>query len=205
MSDSRVEPIVALYAALAKAQGEFEPIIKNRSVTIKTKPKDGQPGGSYNFRYADLEEVLSKTRPALSKYGLAIFQLVTEEEVATSESRTVSRTVLRTVLTHSDGGKIEAVLALNRAGDDIKTFGASVSYLRRYQITPMLGVAADDDADEDGEGAGDIHIEEHADMKDAKNISALTRIMNQLSSEDKRKYSAYFNVRQRELQEGAQS
>ena len=51
-----------LYAALVKAQGEFQPIVKNR---------DGQ-SGHRTFKYADLDELIQKTRPALVANGLAV-------------------------------------------------------------------------------------------------------------------------------------
>ena len=56
MSDS----IHALYAALAKAQGQFKPIPKNRRGVIN--PKDPSKRG-YEFRYADLQATIDCTRP----------------------------------------------------------------------------------------------------------------------------------------------
>ena len=47
-----------LFAALAKAQAEFDIVGKNRS--------------SHYGGYADLEELIAATRPALTKYGLSI-------------------------------------------------------------------------------------------------------------------------------------
>ena len=132
--------LCALYAALAKAQGEFQPILKNRSVKIQMKT-----GGSYNFRYADLEEITAKTRPALAKNGLATVQPIVQRG---------NGTVLVTKLVHADGGEIISEIQLPpSSGGDIKNYGAQVSYLRRYAKTSILDVAADDDLDENGEEA----------------------------------------------------
>lgn len=128
-----------LFAALAKAQAKFEPIEKNRTVEIR--PRDKAP---YTFRYADLQEILAKTRKALTDNGLALFQIVEDG-------------VLRCVLTHQDGGSITSSLALPtslRDMHDPKALGALISYLRRYQASAILGVAADDDLDQDGEPMG---------------------------------------------------
>ena len=133
MSNELVTPeIAALYGALAKAQGEFLPIVKNRSVEIQMKT-----GGKYKFRYADLEEITSKTRPALSKHGLAVTQLL-------------SGGSLTTMLMHESGGCIQSVIDIPGAGgfQDPKNMGAMVSYLRRYAKSAILDVAADDDLDE---------------------------------------------------------
>lgn len=131
------EKLAALYAALAAAQGEFLPIEKNREVTIKPRDKP-----QYTFRYADLEEILRKTRPALTKHGLAIFQ-------------TVETSMLTCMLAHSSGGTISSHIALSRQDGDPKALGAAITYMRRYLVAPMLGVAADDDLDEDGQEPGD--------------------------------------------------
>lgn len=134
-----VAAIVKLYAALAKAQGEFLPITKNRTVKITPREK-----AAYEFRYADLEEVFSKTRPALSKHGLALIQTIKETDRGLT---------LVCHLVHEQGGSITSELPIMNPNGDPKQFGAMVSYLRRYLATAILGVAADDDLDEDGNSA----------------------------------------------------
>ena len=86
--------ITELSAALAKAQGEFAPIAKNRSVTITKKT-----GGFFTFRYADLEATIDATRPALSKNGLSIIQPICDDK-------------LLTIITHSSGQYIESHMPL---------------------------------------------------------------------------------------------
>lgn len=128
----------ALYGALAKAQGEFLPLAKNRNVEITMKS-----GGKYRFRYADLEAVLSSTRAALAKNGLSTIQVIEQVE---------GLPMLKTVLAHESGGTISSYLQLPRNdGGDIKNYGAAITYLRRYALTSMLCVAADDDLDESDE------------------------------------------------------
>ena len=63
---NKSETIGALAASLAKAQGEFTAIAKNRLVEITMKT-----GGKFKFKYADLDAIIEATRPALSKNGLA--------------------------------------------------------------------------------------------------------------------------------------
>lgn len=126
----------ALYAALAQAQGEFAPIEKNRKVVIRSDK------GNYEFRYADLEEILAKTRPALTKNGLALFQVLTARG---------TDSFLRCELAHKDGGRVVSEITLPARIGDPKQFGAQLTYFRRYMITSILGVAADDDLDDDGQ------------------------------------------------------
>lgn len=172
----------ALYGALAKAQGDFQPITKNRSVSIDIKDKQtGAKKGSYQFRYADLEEVTAKTRPALSANGLATTQQILPHG---------NQTELLTKLLHADGGSLESriIIALSPTAD-MKNFGAALSYLRRYAKSALLDVAADDDLDENGQEpedqsqnrsrpetnpANDDKPEAYPDASFTKNIKAWT-------------------------------
>jgi hypothetical protein len=132
----------ALAAALAKAQGAFAPIGKNRTVVIRSEK------GNYNFEYADLEVIIAATRPALSANGLCVVQSV--------GSSTDGRSHLDTCVLHSEGGELVSRIPLPSLSDyrDPKQFGAALSYLRRYAYTSMLCVAADDDLDSDGQETG---------------------------------------------------
>ncbi len=137
--NTETNPAAALYAALAAAQGEFMAIEKNRNVTIK--PREAP---AYSFRYADLEEVISKTRPALTKHKLALFQSL---DVSGNDARLVC------TLAHADGATVQSAISIPHPHSmkEPKQFGALVSYYRRYMVTSILGVAADDDLDEDGQ------------------------------------------------------
>lgn len=130
-------PDRALYAALAKAQAAFLPIEKNREANIRAR--EGR--ASYAYRYADLAAIRAATKDALATNGLAIrtgFQ---------DDGRACTITCL---LTHEAGGFERSVMVVQSAMSfqDVKQFGALTSYLRRYMVTNMLGVAADDDLDD---------------------------------------------------------
>lgn len=150
----------ALYGALALAQGEFKPIAKNRTVKIQSAK------GSYTFRYADLEAIMTATRPALAKNGLALVQ--------TLESVQDGGTLLITQLVHKDGGRIMSEVKLPRYDNgDPKSFGGLVTYYRRYAACPMLGVSADDDLDENGEPA---QSQEDAAASELRGLLASARV-----------------------------
>ncbi|MDH1009970.1 ERF family protein [Pseudomonas nicosulfuronedens] len=140
------EQVAQLYAAFAKAQGAFEPIAKNREVEIPIKDKQtGARISSYKFRYADLEEINSKTRKPLSENGLGTMQSI-------GRSTTTTGTSIFTRLTHAGGACIEDEIPLpSQEKRDIKDYGATVSYLRRYAKTALLDIAADDDLDANGD------------------------------------------------------
>ena len=135
------ERMAALYEALAIAQGMFEPIPKNCTVTIR--PREGTP---YTFRYADLEAIITGTRKGLSSNGLSIVQLV-EPGVGTEYEPGKRYDVLATKLLHRLGGMIEDRVDLPSpsAYADPKQYASDRTYLRRYARSSLLDVAADDD------------------------------------------------------------
>lgn len=130
-----MENVNELAAALAKAQGAYKPIVKNCTGKVSYPGKDGKPGGSYEFDYADLQSVIEATRQALSSNGL-------------SHSAAVCDSMLTVTLLHSSGQSLSASLAMPSPGViGWQKYGSAVTYARRYLLTPLLGVASEDDDD----------------------------------------------------------
>ena len=117
-----------LAAALAKAQSEFGTVTRDKHVTITTKT-----GGKYEFDYAPLESILAATRTPLTTNGLALVQTLDDGALVTS-------------LYHESGAVISGRIDLPHT-EDIKGLGSAITYLRRYAVQAMLGIAAEDDDD----------------------------------------------------------
>lgn len=124
--------ISELAKALAKAQGAFPTIPKNKTTKVRTKT-----GGEYTYSYADLPSILDLTRKPLSENGLSVAQMTVVHDGAM---------VLLTRLLHASGEFIEASypLPINATAQDM---GSAITYARRYSLCPILGIAADDDDD----------------------------------------------------------
>jgi hypothetical protein len=125
-----------LAAALAKAQGEMRNPPKDRTVTIR--PRDGAP---YSYSYADLATIMDTVRAPLAKHGLAVTSRL---EMNPSGSGPM---LLHTALIHESGESVESLYPI-MAGD-AKTMGGAITYGRRYSISALLGIAADEDQDAD--------------------------------------------------------
>lgn len=132
-----------LYAALAKAQRAFKPILRTKTVRV-TSAK-----GNYTFDYAPLESVLDATREALAENELALFQLLGHEG---------SELCLTTTLGHSSGCKVYSRVVIPQTttgyGDNkserpktAQEIGSAVTYMRRYMAQCVLGVNAEEDDD----------------------------------------------------------
>lgn len=112
--------------AFAIAQGEFKPIEKN-----KENPH-------FKSKFADLSSILLATREALSKNGLSITQSPTFQD---NRINVISR------LLHKSGQWVETNLSIKPIQDTAQAIGSAVTYGRRYGISALLGVCADDDDD----------------------------------------------------------
>jgi hypothetical protein len=118
----------ALAAALAKAQTDFPTVTRDKTVTVQTKT-----GGSYSFKYAPLDSILNAVRQPLAANGLVIVQLLDDGALVTS-------------LIHESGAILSGRIDLPGT-TDIQGLGSAITYLRRYAIQGMLGIAAEDDDD----------------------------------------------------------
>ena len=121
-------PTPKLADALAKAVVAFPDIRKDAKVTINTKA-----GGGFEFKYATLGAIYKAVRPALSENGLSIVHLV-------------DGPTLVTVLQHSSGESISSTIPIGEPRE-WKEYGSALTYAKRYAVSGLLGVAADDDTD----------------------------------------------------------
>jgi len=113
-----------LFAALAAAQAEVENAIK------------GNVNPHFKSRYADLAEVLNTVRPTFAKHGLSILQ---------STAFDGDNVSVTTTLAHAEGGWVSSCASCVPARVDAQGIGAATTYLRRYSLAAMAGVAQEDD------------------------------------------------------------
>lgn len=121
-------PSPKFYAALSKAQSEFEPIHRDKTVTVRTKD-----GPSYTFAYAPLEAILRATLPALNKNGFSLVQRVEEAYLVTT--------------LYHESGQLSGSIKIMVGRDGPQAYGSALTYARRYGVTLLLGICADDDDD----------------------------------------------------------
>lgn len=124
----RSEQIGELVTALAKAQLEFTFASKD-----STNP-------AFNSKYADLAANIIAVRPALSKHGIALMQF----DASDIERQTAAVT---TSIHHGEqwiSVTVEAP-ATGQKGFNVQSLGACWTYLRRYTLQALCGLASDDD------------------------------------------------------------
>jgi hypothetical protein len=138
------EQVGELVTALAKAQAEFTPALKDSKNPY------------YNSKYADLASVIGAVRPALNKNGIILTQ-----DLSADLDRQVA--IVKTSLYCGEQFfeiEIEAPAKGQSKKDeqsgtpgikfDVQTIGAATLYLRRYSVAAICGLAAEDDEEDDG-------------------------------------------------------
>ena len=118
-----------LFAALAKAQAEFDIVGKNRS--------------SHYGGYADLEELIAATRPALTKNGLSITRRIDIVD---------GKQIYIGTLGHSSGQFIESKMILSPEKNTMQGLGGCLTYLARYTYRELCGVAISEDPEDNDAG-----------------------------------------------------
>jgi hypothetical protein len=118
------ESIAALAKAIALSQLHVENALKS-SINPHFKSK-----------YADLAEILNTVRPVFSANGIAIVQTPTFESGVAS---------VETMLCHESGEFISSVCSSPVSKQDAQGIGSAITYLRRYSLAAMCGIAQEDD------------------------------------------------------------
>ena len=117
-----------LFAAVLKAQGDFE-----------TLPKDKQ---GYGYKYTDLDTVISYLRPILKSNGIGFMQTLTTIE---------GKSGLTTRLFNAEGEWIEDTTFLPevqlKGTNPAQNMGAAITYMKRYALCAILGISSDEDTD----------------------------------------------------------
>lgn len=124
--------------AFAAFKSEAVRIVKNQ--TVKQGPLQGT-------KFAELHAVVNAVTPALSKHGLsASWQIVQDEK-----DWIVIRCELRHVLGHSESVQMGGPPDTTGGKNAIQARRSTGSYLERYTLLAILGLA-EQSADDDGQG-----------------------------------------------------
>ncbi len=119
--------------ALAKAQAQIRAAAKDRE------------NPHLRTRYATLASVWDAAREALTSNGLS----VTQPSSFSMEKKTV---LVVTVLLHPSGQWIRNELELPVAQATPQGIGSVITYARRYALSAVVGIAPDDETEDDGTG-----------------------------------------------------
>jgi hypothetical protein len=136
----RSDDIGDVFAGLVKAQAEFPVIPKLNEADV----------GKFKYKYADLPTIISLVTPVLNKHGLGVMQVPEDGKLYTIIFAAKSAQWIAG----------DMVLPMNSSAQEL---GSWITYLRRYALTAMLGIAADED--DDGSAAQAAQVDPPKTMK----------------------------------------
>lgn len=120
-----------LAKALAAAQG---------AITVAAHDRENP---HFRSHYATLASIYAACRPALAAHGLAVVQAMSDGAD--------KRLVLTTRLLHQSGQWMESTVSVAPDKPGPQALGSAATYLRRYALVALVGVATGED--DDGEAA----------------------------------------------------
>ena len=145
---NRSETIGELAKALSAAQGEMSGAKKDANNPHFKKP------------YASLESVIDAYREPFSKHGLAVSQWPSHQGDAVK---------VETILMHESGewlsDSITAPFDAGTGRSSVQAVGSAITYLRRYSLMALVGIAPEDD---DAEATGGRGKKEAPDERAAR-------------------------------------
>ena len=119
-----------LYKALATFQ---------QSVPVIHKGSEG-----YGYSYADLTAIFKAINPLMKKHGLGFTQTVSGTQLCTTVFHVESGETLESCADIPQGVTLAKM-------NDFQVLGSAITYMRRYQLSAMLGLVTDKDTDATGE------------------------------------------------------
>lgn len=136
--------------------------------------------GNTQFRFASLQAMLKSALPPLNKHGIAL----TQPSFQLDSGVWVIRTTL-----HKGDQTIFGDMPIIASDNKAQGFGSGVTYAKRYGLSALVGIAADED-DDGGEAAKsppDIHLISEAQQQQLRDEIANT-------GSDHEKFLAFFQV-----------
>ena len=129
---------------------------------------------AYGYKYATLDSLIDMLREVLPKHGLWFTQIPTRSE---------EESVLTTRVFHESGEWLEESILmtdteLQGKANDTQKLGASITYFRRYVLSSIFGVSADEDVD--GNLASKERPQQARPQPTAQKIDSKTYLKNEI-------------------------
>lgn len=116
-----------LIAAFAAAQAEYPSIYVNKTDAY------------WKNEFADLDAIMSKIRPVLSKFGLVFFQFMEIGEM----------TILHSRLMHTSGQWIESQARIIPTKNDLQNYASAKIFMQRQAAMELLNITIKDNPFDD--------------------------------------------------------
>lgn len=116
--------------------------LKDFQAEVGNVPKDAV-NPFFKSKYASLESVVETVKPILAKHGLSYAQFPSN----VTTNGVIYGSALTTILMHESGDWLEATTLLIAKDQTPQGQGSAITYMRRYALSAVLGIATEDDDD----------------------------------------------------------
>lgn len=135
-------------AALVSAWGKIETPKHNTSVKVTTKS-----GGTYEFSYTDLDGIFEAIKEVYKENKIAVLQNAFTERIDG-----VAYVSVETMLLHESGEWVKSEPLRAPAAQSMQDLGGQITYMKRYSLSAMLGIATEKDDDANGVVGNDVEF-----------------------------------------------
>ena len=125
------ETIGAIAPALIKAQSQMQGITK-----------EGK-NPAFKSKYVTLDSILDTLRPILTSNGLMLTQ-------GSQQPETLQAVTVESRIIHTSGEWIATTVTIPVTKPDAHGLGSALTYGRRYSVSALLAISADEDDDANG-------------------------------------------------------
>jgi ERF superfamily len=125
----------SLVEALIGFHSEAPKLVKDKTAKVKSKRTNTE----YSYKYLSLDSLLEAIVPALNNNGLVWSAFPARDEAGNP--------TLHYQLAHVSGDVISSTMPLLIESNDAQALGSAITYARRYAMTAVLNLAADEDDD----------------------------------------------------------
>jgi len=125
------ETIGAIAPSLIKAQSQMQGI-----------SKEGK-NPAFKSKYVTLDSILDTLRPILTSNGLMLTQ-------GSQQPETMQTVTVESRIIHTSGEWISTTVTIPVTKPDAHGLGSALTYGRRYSVSALLAISADEDDDANG-------------------------------------------------------
>ena len=151
--------------AMTNFKAECPEIFKDKKVGYKHK----EGGGSTNYNYESLPNVLKTITPAMSRYGLSVSWIPDQ-----SEKGIKITCIITHEMGHSESASLFGPFDYSGNKNAIQAIGSAAAFLERYTLKAILGLASRD-MDDDGRGSEPGNEPEMITKDQLKRINAIVK------------------------------
>lgn len=140
----------AISKALVAAWGAVETPKHNTNVVVRKRD-----GGSYEFSYTDLDGIFEAIKEVYRENKIAVVQ---NAHTCFNESGTMCVSV-ETMLLHESGEWVKSEPLKAVAAQNMQDLGGQITYMKRYSLSAMLGIATEKDDDANGVSGNQVEYQ----------------------------------------------